>query len=556
MLRKIKIISAILASSLAIGITGIPCMASEELMCGADVSSVPAYEKAGTKYGYENGQKEDALTILHNYGVNYFRVRIWNNPYDAQGNGYGGGNCDLQNAINIGNRAAKLGVPLFIDFQYSDFWADPSLQNAPLQWKNYTTSQKAKAIYDFTYKSLDSIIKTGATVGMVQIGNETNGSMSGMGGLFDGVWDLSTGVAEGMKSGCNAVDAINKKYSLTGDKAVLKALHFTDPITNADWYAEQAKKQGVNYDVVALSAYPFWFGHVSDLKKAMKKIVNNYDKKVVIAETAYPYTFDNHDDSGNNIWSVNDIAAADYDISVAGQEEAMLDIYKTMSDLNQNSETRGYGLGAFYWGPEMIGTTKENSKKFGTGWANQYAKSYSASYSGENECSSWDNNTLFDNNGNALSSIKAFRAMRKYGWSWKFSDAAFSKIGKLSTDKTINDLTIKANSAKPVIYVPSYIKYNWEDYDGYLALSGGGSISQRSVSVYVPSGAKVTLILAGDKGSRTLICSDNNGNTISKRKINSTSPETVSITNTGKGQNLYFYSERNGINLYKIETSF
>ena len=59
------------------------------------------------------------------------------NPYNSNGNGYGGGNNDLAKAIQIGKRATQNGMKCLIDFHYSDFWADPSKQMAPKDWEKY-----------------------------------------------------------------------------------------------------------------------------------------------------------------------------------------------------------------------------------------------------------------------------------------------------------------------------------------------------------------------------------------------------------------------------------
>ena len=56
-----------------------------------------------------------------------------------------------------------------------------------------------------------------------------------------------------------------------------------------------------------MSAYPFWFGHASDLASTLKNISVKYNKKVMVAETAYPYTFNNNDDTVNNIGSKEDM---------------------------------------------------------------------------------------------------------------------------------------------------------------------------------------------------------------------------------------------------------
>lgn len=383
---------------------------------GVDLSSIVAFEDAGTSFYYENGTEGDIFAILADAGVNYVRIRIWNDPYDAStGMGYGGGNNDLSKAVEIGQRAAAYGMKAYIDFQYSDFWADPAKQYAPKAWMNYTAAQKAQAIYDFTYSSLQTLLNAGVDVGMVQIGNETNGAMCGMGGLYDGVWNLTTGVGGALQKGCEAVTAINVAYNRTGDNKILRVLHFTDPVTTASWYAEQAEIQGIEYDVFSVSAYPFWFGSASDLEVTLKSIASTYDKKVMVAETAYPYTFINGDDTSNNINSVNDMTYMDYEVSVAGQKAAIRDIFSAVAGVNGQAGTEGYGLGGFYWEPSWIGSSRSNGDTYGTGWASSVSENYERLYSSvKNEYStiaqgsSWDNMAMFDSNGKALSSLQVF----------------------------------------------------------------------------------------------------------------------------------------------------
>lgn len=98
---------------------------------GMDVSSVLSLERSGVYFYDENGNENDLFKILARHGVNYIRVRIWNDPYDNNGNGYGGGNSDVESACEIGRRAAECGMKLLVDFHYSDFWADPKKQQPP-----------------------------------------------------------------------------------------------------------------------------------------------------------------------------------------------------------------------------------------------------------------------------------------------------------------------------------------------------------------------------------------------------------------------------------------
>lgn len=384
---------------------------SDDFIKGVDISEVIALENSGITYEYLDGTSGDIFDILAGAGVNYVRIRIWNNPYDSTSpyKGYGGGNCDLYNAKVLGKRATDAGMKVYIDFHYSDFWADPEKQYAPKAWSDYSLAYKKDAVYNFTYDSISELLDYGVDVEMVQIGNETNGSMCGVGGLYDGVWDLSSGVAALMQQGCYAVDDINTAYGTS----MLKVLHFTDLLSNGEWYAQCLNTQGVDYDVFATSFYPMWHGSTSDLATTLTNIAKTYNKKVMVAETAYPYTYTNADSEGNNVGSASSMNYTDYDVSVSGQAQALRNVFAAVASVNNTLS--GYGLGAFYWAPEWIGVDASTSGTYGSGWASSssgnYELLYESSvnyYSTTDRGSSWDNMTLFDSNGQAMKSLYVF----------------------------------------------------------------------------------------------------------------------------------------------------
>lgn len=382
---------------------------------GVDISSVLALENSGVGYQYLDGTSGDIFDILAGAGVNYVRIRIWNNPYDSEPpyKGYGGGNCTLYTAKVLGKRATDAGMKVFIDFHYSDFWTDPAKHYAPKAWADYSLQYKKDAVYNYTYDSLCELINYGVDVGMVQIGNETNGSLCGEGGFFDDVWNLSSGVAELMQEGCYAIDDVNTKYN----KDILKVLHFTRLISDGAWYAEQLYQQGVDYDVFAASFYPMWDGTVSDMTTVLTNIATKYNKKVMVAETAYPYTFDDADGSVNNIYGTAAMRYSNYAVSVSGQAQALYDVFNGIAQVN--AARKGYGLGAFYWEPAWIGTDSSTWGTYGTGWASSTSENYerlfsstATEYSTTDQGSSWDNMTLFDSNGKATSALYVFNDIR------------------------------------------------------------------------------------------------------------------------------------------------
>jgi len=183
---------------------------SDNSIRGMDVSSFGSMmatfdylnEEAGEdKYGFRDYEgnllaRGGFFVFLKKQGVNYIRIRVWNDPMDAEGNGYGGGNNNLTVAKKMGRYATKAGMDVLIDFHFSDFWADPGKQKAPKAWADYTVEQKAEAIATMTEESLNELLEYGVNVTMVQIGNETNGKFCGesdwdsMNLLFDAGCDI------------------------------------------------------------------------------------------------------------------------------------------------------------------------------------------------------------------------------------------------------------------------------------------------------------------------------------------------------------------------------
>lgn len=454
---------------------------TDDFARGVDISAVTALENSGASYSYLDGTSGDIFDILAGAGVNYVRIRIWNNPYDSSSpyKGYGAGNCDLYNAKVLGKRATDAGMKVFIDFHYSDFWADPAKQYAPKAWADYSLSYKKDAVYNFTYESLEELLDYGVDVGMVQIGNETNSTMCGVGGLYDGVWDFSSGVAELMQQGCYAVDDINSSYSLD----IQKVLHFTDLLENGKWYAECIDELGVDYDVFATSFYPMWHGTTDDLADTFTYIAETYDKKVMVAETAYPYTYDNADTQGNNIGDSSAMVCSNYSVNVSGQAQALRDVFAAVAEVN--SSKWGYGLGAFYWEPEWIAVDSSTWGTYGSGWASSSSGNYELLYNDSVEYysttdggSTWDNMCLFDENGQAMKSLYVFNDI--------CGNSSTTSSGESSTTTT---------SLEGTYYIKSY-------YSGkYLDVTNSSSANNANIqqwSYLANAAQQFKLVDAGD----------------------------------------------------------
>ena len=376
-----------------------------DFILGMDASCVPALENSGVKYYDFDGTEKDVYEILSDNGINYIRVRIWNDPYDANGNGYGGGNCDLENAIAIGKRATEYGMKLLVDFHYSDFWADPGKQMVPKAWKGMSVDEKAEAIYQFTKDCLQQLKKAGVDVGMVQIGNETNGALCGESSAALGGWKK---IMQLISAGSKAVREVCPK--------ALVAVHFANP-ENAESYASYGKNleyYGVDYEVFASSYYPYWHGTLDNLAQVLNNIATKYNKKVMVAETSYAYTPEDTDFSGNTIGEGANVVK-DYPMTIQGQANLVRDVVDTVVNKTTN------GIGVFYWEGTWIsvGTNswEENSakwEKYGSGWASSYAAGYDPEDAGQwyGGCAV-ENQAFFDENGHVLESLKVFGLMKE-----------------------------------------------------------------------------------------------------------------------------------------------
>ena len=382
---------------------------------GVDISSYRALKDSGVKYyDFAGNELDDAgfFNLLKDSGINYVRIRVWNNPYDASGNGYGGGNNDLQKAVDMGKLATDAGMRVLIDFHYSDFWADPDKQQAPKAWQNLTLDEKLVKVTEFTSDSLQTLLKNGVDVGMVQVGNETNNGIAGES-------DWSDGMLAVFAAGCDAVHKVADE-----NKHPIKAvLHFANPESgNYQTYAANLAKADVNYDVFASSYYPYWHGTLDNLQTQLDKIATTYQKEVMVAETSWATGLEDSDGHANTVREGNNDAGMDYDFSIYGQAKELREVINTIANTTN-------GIGVFYWEPAwlpvavydqdatnaeaVLASNRAAWEKYGSGWASSYAGEYDAKDAGKwYGGSAIDNQALFDAFGHPLETLKIFQYVK------------------------------------------------------------------------------------------------------------------------------------------------
>lgn len=409
---------------------------SSDFIMGADISSMISELDSGVVYRDYDGNAlttlDDVVNFLAEQGINHIRVRVWNYPYDSNGNGYGGGNNDVTKAKKFADACRKAGIKMLVDFHCSDLWTDPGKQQAPKAWKDYTLDQKAEALTAFIEESLNTIDPTKDVVDMVQVGNETTGGFIG-----------ETNVAN-MCTLFSAGSAGVKAYN----SAVKVVIHVESPQKGSvTKWAKNLSDNNVNYDIIATSYYPYWHGTLSNLESEFKTVKNTYKKDVMVAETSYAYTLADSDGHENTVRVGNDDSGDNVTEPFTEQGQATY-IRNLINAVNEAG-----GLGVYYWEPAWItvGNTTgltgealqnkitENKTKWekdGSGWASSYAGEYDA-----NDAGKWfggsavDNQALFYADGTATPAMHVWNYVKTGSTSNLVSVEKIASVSETITQK-------------------------------------------------------------------------------------------------------------------------
>jgi arabinogalactan endo-1,4-beta-galactosidase len=361
---------------------------------GMDISSLDEIEKFGAKF-YDNGKEEDLIKILGDYGTNYIRLRLWNDPRSADGKPYGAGNTDYETTLRLAKRVKAAGLGFLLDFHYSDFWADPGKQRKPKAWADYNCDQLEQAVYDFTKEMMENFVKEGVTPDMVQVGNELSNGLLWPEGQVPNYGNIARFVSAGIR----AVKEIcpSAKIMIHLDNGGNNELYNR-------WFDQYINvNKGEDFDIIGLSYYPFWHGTLEDLAFNMNDIAVKFGKELVIAEVSMGHTTEDYasyeklePNKRKGMATRPDLCAkVPFPMTKQGQCEFTKAFLKTIEDVPENK-----GRGFFWWEPAWIPVS-------GSGWATDEALAYIKE---SGPCGNeWANQALFDYDGNALPALQVIR---------------------------------------------------------------------------------------------------------------------------------------------------
>jgi arabinogalactan endo-1,4-beta-galactosidase len=369
----------------------------DDFVIGVDLSSIVEVMKRGGKFYDSNGNRTSIYQLLMENGVNYIRIRLWNDPKSPSGVPFGGGNNDLEVAKQIGHDAKLFGMKILLNFHYSDFWADPGKQIIPKAWKDFTTQEQiADAIYQFTYDAMQAMEDAGAKVDMVQIGNEiapgliTQGTQNYDTQNTDNPtrFNLPSQISGSTGNTSNFIAYLNAGLSAarSQNSDVLTMIHIDRGGNNSFYrtFFDRLEAHQVDYDIIGMSYYVFYHGSLQNFTNNIRDIASRYGKPIIVAETSYAFT-------NQNVANASHILTTpyfDYPLTVQGQADVTRDIIEVVAKVPNQ-----LGMGIFYWEPAWLPVA-------GAGWA------------GVGSPGTWANQALFSYQGIMLPSLEIFKKVR------------------------------------------------------------------------------------------------------------------------------------------------
>lgn len=333
---------------------------------GADLSFLPEIEQAGTTF-YDSTGAKPALDIFKEYGCNLVRVRLWHTP--------AGVHSALPEVLAFCKKIQQSGLQILLDLHYSDTWADPSHQSTPAAWAGLSLSVLNDSVKAYSQHVIEQLKAQNTMPAIVQVGNEINAGMLWNNGKVnsstDANWVNFAGLVKSGIAGVKAADAGN---------AIAIMLHYAETDGAADFY-NNMKTNAVPYDIIGLSYYPWWgTKDLSVVSTQLNQLAVNFNKKIFIAETAYPWTLQWNDYTNNNVGETGQLIT-NYQATPAGQLQ-FLQKLKTIITSVPNK----LGLGYCYWAPDWVAFKGPTAT----------------------DGSSWENLAMFDFTGKALPAMQVF----------------------------------------------------------------------------------------------------------------------------------------------------
>jgi arabinogalactan endo-1,4-beta-galactosidase len=365
---------------------------NKPFIVGADLSMLDRILVRGDRYSLDGQPVDDVVSLFRQSGFDWARLRLFHSP-----SGHGAQCNDLAYTLKLAKTLHTAGYKLLLDLHYSDTWADPGKQYTPKAWAGLSFSELEQAVYEYTVDVLKALAKEGIRPEMVQVGNEITPGMLWEHGRVADAHSTNT-VHWQQNESSNNKEAWGRfgkllKAGVSGVRDTLGTaseimLHIDrggDIETNR-WFFDNILEQGIDFQAIGESYYPFWHGMPDQLAETLDFLGKRYGKDLYLAEVAYPHCFhEMYKEALSGDQEGWEKLTRKYPLSPEGQEAFLRDV----ATIVQKSS---HGRGLFYWAPEWIPPQVPGVEDEGDApacWAR----------------------SLFDAKGNALPALNVFKSV-------------------------------------------------------------------------------------------------------------------------------------------------
>jgi arabinogalactan endo-1,4-beta-galactosidase len=154
-----------------------------------------------------------------------------------------------------------------------------------------------------------------------------------------------------------AIQGIKDATNATGAKMPQIIVHIDrgGDWTTTKWFFENLNYQGVPYDIIGESYYPWWHGSPASLSLCLSNAAVEFGKPIMVAETAFPFT-NNFPTSWTNFGSLYGFSAT---------RDGQISFIATVAQVVESIPNH-LGAGVFYWGAEYQAASGVNEAGFNT----------------------------------------------------------------------------------------------------------------------------------------------------------------------------------------------
>lgn len=328
MLPTLRALLGVVAISFA---APIQAESDDSFMSGADISALQTLEDDGAIYRWQDGTPGDAIEIMRDRGIDWYRLRLFLEP-----DGIGVVNNDLAYTTALAKRIKARGGQLLLDFHYSDTWADPGKQFKPKAWEGLSFEELVDQVESYTHDVIVHMSEAGVRPAIVQIGNEITGGMIWPDGKLwgDGIDSEQAfdRLSEFLRAGVRGIQSATTEGPTP---EIMIHIARGDRWGESEYFFNQLQDREVEFDLIGYSYYPRYHGSIAEVRENLTRTAETYGKPIVLVEFGFAYTGGEWEPQQDKF---------EHEVTPQGQAAITREVVELVAGLPD-----GLGRGVYWW---------------------------------------------------------------------------------------------------------------------------------------------------------------------------------------------------------------